>query len=129
MTTLIIRNLAGQYRISPDKREQILRYIYRDSGKTGLQSFVRALGGTSVELFLKWVKNDYKNKIRSRRGQKTKLLKPPIPPGDNNYGIRELLNEIRSLSQDNGGRRSGRGGGKSSIYNAQAWDAKNGGGR
>lgn len=126
MTTLTIRDLAGQYRISPEKREQILRYIYKYSGKYGLQSFVRALGSNSVNPFLKWAEKDCNNKSRSRRKQKLLLCRPPAPPRPKDYCIGDLFEELSTV---NGGCKLGKQGGKRNIYSGQAWDALHRGGK
>lgn len=121
METSRIQSLAGVYRLSPDKRPQILRKIYKSDGKVGIQAFVRILGNKSAEPFIKWANKDYKNTIRSRRGQKfIKIGNPPSPPGNVECNINVIF-EDTPISM--GGYKLGRQGGKRNILGAQAWDA------
>lgn len=126
MTTCMIRDLAGQYRISPEKREEILYHIYKCSGKSGLYSFTRFLGSKSARPFIRWVENYHDNKKRCRRNQKLKnVQRPPAPPDPEGFKIYNLFDEKTSVT----GSKFGKQGGKRSIYNGQSWDAINGGGK
>ncbi|MTI82314.1 MAG: hypothetical protein FH756_00125 [Firmicutes bacterium] len=118
-----IKELAGDYRTSPDRREQILRHINNVSGKEGLQSFVKILGSDSVTPFIKWVKNDIKDKNRSRRHKKRSPVNPPAPPRETDYGVEDVFQELEWSSQTNTGSRLGKQGGKRSIHSGQAWSA------
>ncbi len=118
-----IKELAGDYRTSPDRREQILRHIYNVSGKEGLQSFVKILGSDSVTPFIKWVKNDIKDKNRSRRHKKRSPVNPPAPPRETDYGVEDVFQELEWSSQTNTGSKLGKQGGKRSIHSGQAWSA------
>lgn len=127
MNIKMIKHLAGLYRLSPEKRAQILRRIYKEEGKEGIQSFGRALGVNSVEPFIKWAEKDYNNTRRIRRKRKLlAICNPPSPPGQRDYSIRELFEELSPVS---GGSKIGSQGGRRSIYSGQAWDAINGGGK
>ncbi len=126
MTTIILRELAGQYRTSPGRRAQILRQIYRDSGKTGLNSLLKLLGCSSVAPFINWIEIDLKNKNRGRRKQRANFVRPPLPPGQKDYTNKQLLEELSPINE---GYKTGKMGGRRSIYSGQAWDAINGGGR
>lgn len=121
----IIKDLAGMYRLHPENRSEILRKIYQSEGKPGIQAFVRVLGDKSAEPYINWVKVDSKNSKRSRQGQKIITIgNPPAPLGDK-FNFKDIFEEMSLLT----GSKIGRQGGKRSISSAQAWDAKNGGGK
>lgn len=126
MKISMIKDLAGMYRLHPDKRPQILRKIYQSDGKKGIYAFAIVMGVKSTEPFIKWAELDYKNSKRNSRGRKLiRIGIPPYPPGQKECNIQELFEEM-SMSTSS---KIGKQGGKRSISSAQAWDAKNGGGK
>lgn len=126
MSIRMIRYLAGQYRLSPDKRAQILRKIYKTDGKSGIHAFAIVMGVKSAELFIKWAELDFKNTKRNSRGRKLiRIGNPPAPPGQKECNIQDILEEMFVST----GSKIGKQGGKRTISSAQAWDAINRGGK
>lgn len=126
MNTYTIRYLAGKYRLLPEKRGEILRDIYLLAGKSGMQALANTLNKNLIQ-FLEWIKADIEYRNRCRRGKRRST--PPDPPAPSrvkDIKIQEIFDESQYTSSGN---KTGKQGGKRSIYNGLAWDAVSGGGK
>jgi len=124
MTTKMIRYLAGQYRLSPEKRGEILRNIYKNTGKSGIQALMRELNINSINSILKWIKYDSGNRNRCRRKQALLEIGGPPSPGLKDITIQDIFKETSFISN---GVKIGKQGGRRSTFGGQVWDAVHGG--
>jgi hypothetical protein len=73
LNTGVVKALAFRYIISAEDRDQILRSLYKDAGRPGLQALARVMGLTSPKPLLAWLEKDKKARNKSRRQRRAQL--------------------------------------------------------